>query len=593
MREHLFLAGSLAVSLTGCAAAGSTQSEARPNVIVVLTDDQGIANLSCLGNEYIETPNIDRLYEQSVRMTDFHVSPLSTPTRSAIISGRYPIRNGAWATFKGRDVLSSTSPTIADMFRSGGYSTALFGKWHLGDNYPSRATDRGFDYVVQHASGGVGELSDYWGNSYFDDTYMVNNEPVEFDGYCTDVWFAQAEKYITEQVANDKPFFVYLATNAPHSPHYAPEEYVTPYEPLVEQGIIRDAGYYGQIKNIDDNFGRLDKFLSDNGLAENTIVIFMTDNGAPPHDNPWTMGYTGGKSSPMEGGHRVPFFVRWANGGLSGGVDIDGLASHVDILPTLASLCGVELSDEYILDGIDLSDVLLQRGEIPEDRTVFIHHRQGPEAPFDVDKSVVMQDKWRLISGENLYDVVAERSQESDVATEHSAVVESLRAANDQFIAQTKLLDEYQRFIPVAVIDPAKQSVATLTIQHAMGQDPGLWMPYQIAEGIRNRNNGYEIEIPKDMRCKISLARWPRECPGAIWGVPSENPKAMFEYTSITPESASLKIGSDAAMVKEITKDMYEVNYEVDLKAGRHFIETDFIDDGKPFGAYYIYIEAI
>ncbi len=566
-------------------------AQSRPNVIVILTDDQGIANLSCLGNEYIETPHIDKLYEESVRMTNFHVSPLSTPTRSAIISGRYPIRNGAWATFKGRDVLSSTSPTIADMFRSGGYSTALFGKWHLGDNYPARATDRGFDYAVQHASGGVGELSDYWGNSYFDDTYMVNNEPVEFEGYCTDVWFSEVERYIADRVAEDKPFFVYLATNAPHSPHYAPEEYVTPYEPLVEQGIIKDAGYYGQIKNIDDNVGRLDKFLIDSGIADDTILIFMTDNGAPPADNPWRMGYNGGKSSPLEGGHRVPFFVRWCDGGIMGGVDVDGLASHVDILPTLAELCDIELDDEYILDGIDISDALLREGEIESDRTLFIHHRQGPEAPFDRDKSVVMRDKWRLLSGEQLYDVVAERAQQSDIAAENRDVVESMLAANDEFIAQTKLLDEYQNFIPAAVIDPSKQAVATLTIQHAMGEDPGLWMPDQIAAGVRNRNNGYEIELAHDMKCKISLARWPRECPGRIWGVPELNPKSMFEYSVITPQSATLKIDSSEPMVRAITADSREVLFEVDLAAGRHFIETNFVIDGESFGAYYVYIE--
>ncbi len=592
MKRELFVVGSMVASLTGCAGSEAMESEAkRPNVIVILTDDQGIANLSCMGNKYIETPNLDRLYEQSVRMTDFHVSPLSTPTRSAIISGRYPIRNGAWATFKGRDVLSSTSPTIADMFQNSGYSTALFGKWHLGDNYPSRPTDRGFDYAVQHASGGVGELSDHWGNSYFDDIYLVNNEPKQFEGYCTDVWFEQTQKYITEQVAKDNPFFVYLATNAPHSPHYAPEEYVTPYLPLEEQGIIKDAGYYGQIKNIDDNVGRLDKFLLENGLMENTIVIYLTDNGAPPLNNPWRMGYEGGKQSPLEGGHRVPFFVRWGAGGLSGGVDVDGLASHVDILPTLASLCDIELGDEYILDGIDISDALLQKGEIDKDRTVFIHHRQGPDAPFDVDKSVVLRDKWRLLSGEKLYDVVAERSQQSDIADANSEVVESMLAANAEFIAETKLLDEYQRFIPVAVIDKEKQSVATLTIQHAMGSDPGLWMPDQIAAGIKNRNNGYEIELPQAMKCKISLARWARECPGTIWGVPAENPKGMFEYTKITPESASLKIDGKEILVQKITAEMSEVTYEVELEAGRHFFEADFIDDGKAFGAYYIYIE--
>ncbi len=582
-------AAAVSVTLSGCmATTGEAAQAERPNVIIVLTDDQGIGNLSCLGNEYISTPNIDKFYEQSLRMTDFHVCPLSTPTRSSIISGRYPIRNGAWATFKGRDMLAHTQPTIAEIFSDGGYATALFGKWHLGDNYPSRATDCGFDLAVQHASGGVGELSDYWGNSYFDDTYLVNNKPTKFSGYCTDVWFSEAIKYMERQRTQSEPFFLYLATNAPHSPHIAPERNTKNYEDIAAKGIIKDAAYYGQIENIDENFARLEEYLQRSGLAENTILIFTTDNGAPPANNPCTFGYRGGKHSPMEGGHRVPFFIRWARAGIGGGVDVDGLATHVDLVPTLAAMCGIDVSDKMnYLDGIDISKTLLKREPIAEDRTVFIHHRQTYLPPFDEKGSVVMQGKWRLLNGRELYDVVADRPQKINLAKEYPDVVKSLKAANAEFIAETKKLPEYQSLVP-SVIDPAQQPVTVLTIQHAKGDSPGLWMPQQIASGIKNKNNGYMVKPIGTQRVTIALARWPRECPGLIWGVPKENPKGMFEYKAIKPELARLKVG-DRFYEQKITADMMEAEFQVELTE-EIYIEAEFIENDSPFGAYYIYI---
>lgn len=589
MRGELFLLGGVAASLASCA---SEMDQRQPNVIVVLTDDQGIANLSCLGNEYISTPAIDKFYEQSVRMTDFHVSPLSTPTRSAIISGRYPIRNGAWATFKGRDMLLHEQQTIAEVFQSGGYSTGLFGKWHLGDNYPSRATDCGFDLAVQHSSGGVGELSDYWGNSYFDDMYLVNNKPTQFEGYCTDVWFAEAQKFMEQQKEAKKPFFVYLATNAPHSPHIAPEKNTKNYEAVAEKGIIKDAAYYGQIENIDENFARLEAYLEESGLANNTILIFTTDNGAPPADNPFTMGYRGGKASQLEGGHRVPFFIRWPKAGVEGGVDVGGLGSHVDILPTLASMCGVEVDKKLDLDGIDISKAILREGSIPEDRVAFIHHRQTYLPPFDENKSVIMQGKWRLLNGKQLYDVVADRPQKKDVAKQHPEVVKELLAANRAYMAKTKRQEAYKNLVP-SVVDKSKQPVTKLTIQHAIGDGPGLWKPEQIAEGIKNKNSAYMIELLEDSKLRISLARWPRECQGLIHGVPSENPKKLFKYKVVKPETASLKIGNEDAEVKAVSARAREVVFEKQLPAGRHRIDARFTEGGKDFGAYYVYVEQI
>ncbi len=579
----------MAPLLASCS--GVERQADRPNVIIVLTDDQGIGGLSCHDNPYLKTPCLDNFYEESVRMTDFHVSSVSTPTRGAIISGRYPIRNGAWATFKGRDILSRTSPTIAELFRDGGYSTAMFGKWHLGDNYPSRAVDCGFDYVVNHRAGGVGELSDYWGNNYFNDTYWVNEVPQEFEGYCTDVWFEQTQKYIETQRDSDKPFFIYLATNAPHGPHYVEEKYSAPYQSLEDEGIVDDAGFYGQIANLDENFGRLDNYLKSNGLDKNTIVIFLTDNGAWAKDNTWVYGYSGAKGSKLEGGHRVPFFIRWADGGISGGRDISALTGHVDMLPTLAALCGIELPAENKFDGVDFSPLLIGGDYDYGDRTLFIHNRQDSKPPMDIKNACVASGDWRLLDGDKLYDLKSDQLEKRNIAKDHPELMERLLAENAAFIEKTKGMVEYQEFIPVVAGAP-QQKIAILTIQHAIGKSAGLWEAEQVCEGIRVDNDTYSVDFTTSGKYRISVARWPRECQGDIWGIPSVNPKSWYTYETIHPEAITLEVGGEC-YTKNIVEGMKEADFEVDIKAGQQLIEVNYVEGGEVFGAYYTYIEKI
>ncbi len=429
-----------------------------PNVILIMTDDQGIGDLGCHGNPWIKTPNLDNFYKESVRLTNFHVSPLCTPTRSAIITGRYPIHSGAWATFKGRATLHHTSPTMAEIFRENGYATGMFGKWHLGDNYPARPTDCGFDYAVHHSSGGVGEISDYWGNSYFDDVYLVNYEPKQFKGYCTDVWFEEASKFILQN--RDRPFFIYLPTNAPHAPLIVEEKYAQPYEEL-EGKKIPSADYYGMIANIDENFGQLDSLLKTSGLAENTILIFCTDNGtqfgySEIGNLGWNKSYRGNKGDKEEGGHRVPFFLRWPKAGIGGGKDINTLTTHVDLIPTLAALCGLNIPAAAKLDGIDFSKLLTEKPAEIAERTVFIHHRQDWRPPEEVRQSCIMKNQWRLINGNELYNVETDPSQKENLAQQNPEIVKQLLADNEQFIANAKRQVEYNEF-PSEIIGSDRQ----------------------------------------------------------------------------------------------------------------------------------------
>ena len=201
---------------------------AKPNVVIVITDDQGYGDLAFTGNPAIKTPNIDKLRSEGTLLNNFHVDPTCAPTRSALMTGRYSDRVGVWHTVQGRNMLRRREKTMADVFSSNGYATGLFGKWHLGDCYPYRPEDRGFQHSVYHQAGGVGQAPDYWGNDYFDDTYVVNGKLQRFEGFCTDVWFDEGMKFIKEN--KDKPFFAYISTNAPHSPYYSPTEYSDPYE---------------------------------------------------------------------------------------------------------------------------------------------------------------------------------------------------------------------------------------------------------------------------------------------------------------------------------------------------------------------------
>ncbi|HEC03976.1 MAG TPA: hypothetical protein ENI81_10620 [Phycisphaerales bacterium] len=358
----------------------------RPNVILILTDDQGYGDMSCHGNPILKTPEMDRLHAESVRFTNFHVSAFCSPSRAAIMTGRYPGRTGAFRTSSGRTFVDKDAEMMGNVFQRSGYQTAMFGKWHLGDNYPYRPQDRGFGHVLWHKCGGVGQISDYWGNDYFDDHYEENGVTKPFKGYCTDVWFDGALGFIEKQKDRGRPFFVYLATNAPHGPYLVDRKYSDPYRDKVTWS--QGANFYGMIANIDENLGRLRRKLRQWGIEDDTILVFMTDNGTSKGGEfkeltgEPTVGYNAGmrgrKSSHVEGGHRVPFFIRWPNGGISGGRDVDLLTGHIDILPSLIELCGLDPPRDNRIDGESLAGVLRGQQTDLNDRIMFAQYHGAP-----------------------------------------------------------------------------------------------------------------------------------------------------------------------------------------------------------------------
>ena len=564
----------------------------RPNVILVMTDDQGYGDLGCTGNPWIQTPCIDRFHDEGVRFTDFHVSPLCTPTRGAIMSGHNPLRNGAWATCWGRSILRRDEVTMADVFAAGGYRTGMFGKWHLGDNYPYRPQDRGFQTVVAHKGGGVGQTPDYWGNSYFDDTYFHNGRPAPHDGYCTDVWFEEAWKFIEQN--RDEPFFCYLATNAPHSPYLVADRYTRPYQDIPE---IPEPAFYGMIANIDENFGRLRDRLDDAGLADNTLLIFMTDNGTSggwveEARQGYNAGMRGRKGDYYDGGHRVPFFVRWPAAGVVGGRDVEDLVVHMDLLPTFIELCGLPRPEGAAFDGLSVAPLLRGEPQDIPDRVHFLQYRQNTNPP-DKWENGVMTRRWRLIGGKELYDIQADPGQRNDVAAQHPEVVQRLRQAHEQWWRQVRpLLDTY---CPIS-LGADQENPACLTAMDVLGDV--AWNQGHILAAHKSTGQ-WAVDVERAGTYTLRLRRWPEELDVPIDGAPppgEAEANAYYPYfkavNTLRPVKARIKI-FDRELALPVEPGAKEVTFTVDLdQTGETRLEAWFIGpDGEEQGAYYVAVE--
>lgn len=576
--------------------------ERKPNVIVIITDDQGYGDMSCHGNPSLKTPEMDRLYAEGVRLTDFHVDPTCSPTRAALMTGRYSARTGVWLTFGSRHHLRRDEITMADVFQRNGYCTAIFGKWHLGDNYPFRPMDRGFDESFIHGGGVIGETPDTWDNNYYDDVYFRNGKPEKAKGYCTDVWFNETMAFMERN--KERPFFVYLSTNAPHGPLHVPEKYRKPYADQPPQR----AAFYGMISSIDENLGRLRRKLVELRLVDNTIVVFFNDNGTAggarlsgDGRNGWeTEGFNAGmrgrKTSPYEGGHRAACFIRWPNGGLTGGRDINGLSAHIDLLPTFIDLCGLKFDDKGRFDGMSLAGAL-KVGQITA-RTVVVHNQARFSEPVGEgllikDKDyAVMQGKWRLV-GRELYDLSKDPSQRHDIADRHPELVESLRVKYESW--WDHIHDQADTFCPF-VINPSKQKTVMISSQNLLGAKVAYSQRHVRAGEGGEGWTVIDVEVPG--RYLISLRRWPRESKLALGSNAKDYPMhPSTHYMMKTPcqafevTKARLQVGAfdKTASVNAVDQ---EVRFEVDLAHGQQRIQTWLkMKDGRKIAAYYTYIE--
>ena len=568
-------AGGMLSALVGIAM-GQPSSDRRPNVILVMTDDQGYGDLACHGNPVIKTPSLDKLFAQSVRLTDFHVSPVCTPTRASLMTGKDAVRTGAWGTTWGRSLPRRSDIMMADAFGASGYKTGFFGKWHLGDNYPFRPGDRGFRDVLRHGGGGVGQTPDYWGNDYFDDTYFHNGRAEKYTGYCTDVWFDNAMSFIEKN--RKAPFFCYLSTNAPHSPFRVAPDYAKRY---AGKANVPNAAFYGMITNIDDNMGKLMAKLQELELDRNTILIFLTDNGTAAGfrgGKGYNSGMKGTKGSIYEGGHRVPCFIRWPDKGIEGGQDINELSAHIDLLPTLVDLCNMEVPQGTTFDGVSIAPLLTSKTNKTGERSIIIQYSQTTTPPVKW-RSAVLRKKWRLVSGNELYDVSADPGQKTNVAEEHPAVVESMRRYYEEWWAEVS-----KRFSETCdiVVGSDYENPASLNAFDWHTSTP--WNQGHIRSGAR-KNGFWAIEVERNGTYEISLRRWPLELDKPITA-------AIQGGRALPAHTARLKVG-DIDRTQEIEMEAHSSVFEVNLKAGKTRLQTWFMDDRNKelCGAYYVYVK--
>ena len=553
----------------------------RPNVILIITDDQGYGDVGAHGNTILKTPNLDVLHSESVRLTDYHTDPTCSPTRSALMTGRYSTRVGVWHTINGRSMLPSDELTLAEVFKANGYQTAMFGKWHLGDNAPMRPMDQGFEHVVWHKGGGVGQGPDYFGNDYFDDTYEVNGVKKKFEGYCTDIWFSEAMKFVDGAKGKGEPFFVYLSTNAPHGPFLVDEKYSKPYADLGVPGS--SAPFYGMIENIDENLGKLRAYLKDNGLSENTLLIYTTDNGTARglfqnKDKPEVKGFNAGmraqKGSMYDGGHRVPFFMHWPKGELIGGKDIDALCAHFDVLPTLVDVLKLEQPRGKPLDGLSLKGAIQGKQNALPARTIFAATQREFVPPKWI-RSTAMHGQWRLIDGKALYDIKKDPGQEKDIAADHPEVVAKLRADYEKWWE-----DMQPSFKKIVRYDLGSVENPTTLMSHdwLMRKGHAPWNQPAVQKNAL-LNGPFEVNIVKAGKYRITPMRWPEYV-----DKPSGCKKAQ---AVLVYENEEYDLEWDADPTKPIGPSMI-----VELPAGEASLTSTLTrEDGKQFGAYFVKVE--
>lgn len=477
----------------------------------------------------------------------------------------------------GRSLMAPEEHTLAELFADAGYRTGMVGKWHLGDNYPLRPQDQGFEETFYHPAGGVGQGPDFFGNNYFDDRYLRNGTLEPTSGYVTDVWFDEALDFLERQ--SEIPFFLYLSTNAPHGPYFVEERYAKPYR---DQGVSDTmARFYGMITNIDDNMGRLLDRMDELGLSDNTILMFMTDNGsaegwsnrreeAGDFDG-FNAGMRAGKGSEYDGGHRVPFFLRWPDGNLAERREIDALTAHIDVLPTLAELCQLSGSDNAGLDGESLAPLLRGTVDTATDRTLFVHSQRVPY-PVKWRKSAVMTERWRLVNQTELYDINGDPEQQSDVAGMHPAVVDSLRAAYDAW--WTSLSPVFDEFVRIVIGADAENPVHLNPHDwHTTDQTQSVWNHRQVESGMIG-NGTWVLDVAQAGAYEIELRRWPRHLDKPL------------EATH-----ARIKMGT-SDLERTTQPDDTQASFTVELDEGPITLQSWLtLPDGQVRGAYSVYVE--
>jgi arylsulfatase len=577
-------------------------NSSRPNVIIFLADDVGYGDLACLGNPQTKTPFLDKLYTQSVRLNNYHVTPMCTPTRSELLTGRHCLDNEANLVNCGRSTPRVDFPMMQEVFKANGYATGMFGKWHLTENGPFTPNARGFEEALYFPGSCLGTTRDFWNNNGFDSTVLHNGVRKKYPGYITDVWNDEAMTWMEKQQMERKPFFCYLPSNLIHGPEFVEDSRIQKF---------RDKGYdethsriYAALERYDAIFGRVDSFLEKSGLKDNTIIIYFGDNGANKEmTEVYNAGMRGFKKSVYDGGHRNACFVRWPGGGWQGARDFNSLTEVQDLFPTLMEACSLKPIDGLKLEGSSLVKGL-QGKPMPEldDRILVVQygHYGGDDIdekpdPGEMDQghrtgpvygnASVMWNKWRFVNGKELYDIQADPGQKRDLASEHPDVVARLSAYYHQWWMNFSPDARPLQAIPIGGVEnPVKLDISSWD---------GVWADFSntVREG-QAVNGVWHLKVMQSGNYTFILRRWPEEL-GLPMRAPA--PKGPWPYSAgkaLPIAKVRLEIQGETA-IADVSKETAVVRLTLPLKAGRARLRTAFLDkNGKELcGIYYTDVE--
>jgi arylsulfatase A-like enzyme len=570
--------------------AGYAQKSKRPHVIVILSDDQGYGDFSIHGNPVLKTPALDRLHDEGIRFSNFHVAPLCTPTRGQLLSGLDALNNKASTVLTGRGVMRRDISIMPEVFHDNGYRTGIFGKWHLGDTYPDRPMDRGFDKSIWTKGWGLLSETEF-DNDYYKTRYMDSVVTKYSNKYCTDLWFDEAISWMEKEKDKGAPLFTYIALNAPHGPFHALPEDVATYRNKVPDETA--ANFFGMIANIDRNMQKLDQWLQRTGLKENTIVVFMNDNGGTGGVTVYNAGMRGKKGSVYDGGHRAACFIRWPGAGWGKPRTVTEAAMIQDLLPTFIDLLGFTKNTGKSYDGASLTALLRRPGKKITDRMLVVQYTgdNKPEKYF----SCVVWNNWRLVGENELYDLGSDPAQEKNVAAMHPAIAAKMKAHYEAW--WSRLLPTVYELVPVIV--GSEQENPVLVTSNSWAGAGGINTQWAVAQNTGNVQGGtWHLEAVKGGVYRFLLSRWPPHLnrPMTVKGPAKAIGGTLLREGKAVPVAVGCA-RVDGGVIKEavVKESDYQVAIEMELGKGPHELNAWFKDkEGKDVcAAYYVTIERI
>ena len=553
----------------------------RPNIIVVLSDDQGYGDFSMHGNPILQTPTLDKLARQSIELTDFHVAPLCTPSRGQLMTGLDAYHNKAATVGSGSGIVKRDVMMMPELLKKNGYTTGLFGKWHLGESFPDRPMDNGFDKSIWVKGWGLLSETEY-DNDYYETRYLDSLTTKYSTKYCSNLWFDKAMEWMGESAKNKKPFFTYIALNAPHGPFDSPKQDFDFYKDKVDNE--KTASFFGMIKNIDRNMSRLENWMVETGIKENTVLLYITDNGTAQGEDVFNADMRGKKTSLYEGGHRVTCFIRWPKGNLVGPIKIDVPTQVQDILPTLLELIDSK-QKEQIFDGVSLAP-LFYSNSIFEDRMFVVQYGAIPAKKYE---GCVVYGNWRLVGEEELYNIKTDPSQTRNVADSNPKIVNTMK-------------NYYEKWW--SALEPGRKELVPLFVgsdqENPVILNSSNWLEnlvntqWKVAMGGGQKNGGESyISIEQAGTYRIELSRWPfhlntkLNIKGPEFSVGG---KSINQGKAIDIDYGCIAIGNEEMKIQKVDQNLDYVTFQVELEKGETNFRGWFKDSTKNdiCGAYYV-----